>query len=239
MWKDPNSFRHNGSDIPNPKLTEVKHKESKLILYPIILFCILVQINLKLRFPQTLPAVFVPMSVLDVQIGVDGVRKTHEIPPRVSVYDVIAKVKGCSSNYAGNLFRRLLDSGNVPECEEVSTNVIEQAIGQHGNRRPVLVATAEEIVQICCALPGNVDFRKHCASVVVRYLAGDLNLVEEIFRNRGYRWRRAAPSTIPSIENVDLTFQKFWYRGFIRSPLKPAGHGRARNACFRFAKCLF
>ena len=132
------------------------------------------------------------MSVLDMQVATDGLRKTCEAPPRISVYDVIAKVKGCSLNYAGNVFRRLLDSGNVPECEEVSPSLMEQATGQGGNRRPVLVATAEEIVQICCALPGNVQFRKHCAGVVVRYLAGDLTLVEEVFRNRAAQEQLAA-----------------------------------------------
>ena len=49
------------------------------------------------------------MSVLDMQVATDGLRKTCEAPPRISVYDVIAKVKGCSLNYAGNVFRRLLD----------------------------------------------------------------------------------------------------------------------------------
>ena len=121
-------------------------------------------------------------SIMDVQIATDGFRKTREMPPRVSVYDVIAIVKGCSRNYAGNVFRRLLAAGNVPACEEVSPNLLEETIGQGGH--PVFVATAEEIVQICCALPGNAEFRQHCAGVVVKYLAGDLSLVEEIFRNR-------------------------------------------------------
>ena len=132
------------------------------------------------------------MSILDVQVATDGLRRTREAPPRVSVYDVIAKVKGCSSHYAGNVFRRLLDAGNVPVCEEVSPSLLELGTGQGGNRRPVLVATAEEIVQICCALPGNAEFRKHCAGVVVKYLAGDLSLVEEIFRNRAAQEQLAA-----------------------------------------------
>ena len=131
-------------------------------------------------------------SIVDVQIATDGIRKTRESPPRASVHDVIAKVKGCSLHYAANVFRRLLDAGSVPDCEEVSPNLIEEAIGQGGNRRSVLVGTAEEIVQICCALPGNIDFRKHCAGVVVRYLAGDLRMVEEVFRNRAAQEQLAA-----------------------------------------------
>jgi len=56
----------------------------------------------------------------------------------------------------------------------------------------VLVATAEEIVQICCALPDNAEYRKHCAGVMVKYLAGDLSLVEEVFRNRAAQEQLAA-----------------------------------------------
>jgi len=74
----------------------------------------------------------VTKSILDMQVATDGIRKTRELPPRISVYDVIAKVKGCSSNYAGNVFRRMLDSGSVPECDEVSPNLFEEAVGQGG-----------------------------------------------------------------------------------------------------------
>ena len=53
----------------------------------------------------------------------EGVRKTTETPPRVSVYDVIAKVKGCSGDVACVTFRRLLATDFVPECEEVLQNI--------------------------------------------------------------------------------------------------------------------
>ena len=53
-----------------------------------------------------------------------------------------------------------------------------------GNQRPILVATAQEMVEILCALPGNIEFRKNCAQLVVRYLGGDLSLVQKIFQNR-------------------------------------------------------
>jgi hypothetical protein len=46
-------------------------------------------------------------------------RKTQEVPPRVSVYDVIAAAKGCDGNVAGMMFRRMVQAGTVPECDEV------------------------------------------------------------------------------------------------------------------------
>ena len=56
----------------------------------------------------------------------------------------------------------------------------------------MLVATAQEIVQILWALPGTNEFRKNCADVVVRYLGGDPNLVEEVFQNREAQEQLAA-----------------------------------------------
>ena len=53
-----------------------------------------------------------------------------------------------------------------------------------GNHKPVVVATAEEMVQILWALPGTNEFRKNCADVVVSYLGGDPRQVERVFRNR-------------------------------------------------------
>ena len=52
-------------------------------------------------------------------------RKTNEIPPRVSVYDVIAAAKNCDGKVAGQTFRRMLEAGAVPECEEVSQNLLQ------------------------------------------------------------------------------------------------------------------
>ena len=56
------------------------------------------------------------------------VRKTNENPPRAAVYDVIAAVKNCDPNYAGQIYKRLLDAGKVPECAEVD-QVLVQPLG--------------------------------------------------------------------------------------------------------------
>ena len=126
-------------------------------------------------------------------------RKTTEVPARVSVVDVIAVAKGCDIRYAAEMFRRMLRAGNVPEGEEVPQSLVDancvhqDAPVQHGgNRKPVLVASAQEVVQILWALPGSYDFRRNCADVVVRYLGGAQSLVAEVFRNREAQEQLAA-----------------------------------------------
>lgn len=116
-------------------------------------------------------------------------RRTNEKPPRISVYDVIAATKKCDVHDAGKYFRRMLLTGIVPTCEEVPPQNLIHADGANRNshggaRKFVVVATAHEMVQILWALPGTNEFRKNCADVVVRYLGGDPNLVEEVFQNR-------------------------------------------------------
>ena len=146
-------------------------------------------------------ALVVPMSLQPVTLEnlTQAARRTNEIPPRVSIYDVIAAAKGCDGNEAGRTFRRMLQAGAVPECEEVSQNLLQGNIldqmAHGGERKPVLVATAAEIVQIIWELPGKSEFRKNSADVVVRYLGGDPSLVEEVLRNRNAQEHLAA--TVP------------------------------------------
>ncbi len=88
-------------------------------------------------------------------------RQTTETPPRIAVYDVIAAAKGCAGSDAGKIFRRMLQAGTVPWCGEVLPDFIKAA--SHGGARgPVVVATAQEMVQILWALPGTSTFRKNC-----------------------------------------------------------------------------
>ena len=108
------------------------------------------------------------------------VRKTNENPPRAAVYDVIAIAKNCDQNYAGQIYKRLLDAGKVPECAEVdqvlvqplgSCTCMNQEGGQWGgNRKPVRVASASEMVQVPTQLPGNCDFNKACEEVIAKFL---------------------------------------------------------------------
>ena len=105
-------------------------------------------------------------------------RKTTETPPRVAVYDVIAMAKGCDQEYAGKCYMRLLSAGKVPECQEVGQELVRTSCPDQapsvwgGNRKPVRVATADEMIQILLQLPSNEEFKKNCASVVAKFQGG-------------------------------------------------------------------
>jgi len=113
------------------------------------------------------------------------IRKTQD--GKVSVVDVIAQIKKCKSNYAAQVYQRLLEEERVPKCEV--RNIAHTAPERSTARcsRPTTstpIATAAEITEIIWQLPGASDFRKNCAKVCVRYLGGDESLVEEVRMNR-------------------------------------------------------
>ncbi len=124
-------------------------------------------------------------------------RKTNESSPRVAVYDVIAMVKRCDNNYAGQIYMRLMKAGKVPECEEVEQELVPASCMNQdssiwgGNRKPVRVASASEMVQILMQLPGETIFKQNCADVIVRYLGGDTSLVADVIANRAEQERLA------------------------------------------------
>jgi hypothetical protein len=49
-----------------------------------------------------------------------------------------------------------------------------------GSRHKEAAADARQIVQVIWALPGDSAFRRNSADIVVRYLGGDLALLDEI-----------------------------------------------------------
>ena len=111
--------------------------------------------------------------------SVQCVRKTAELPPRVSVYDVLGSVTGYAPEDRSKLFKRLSDQ--FPEVRTLCTNFKFSGRGQ----RDTLVTNAEGIVTIIMLLPGRAAAmaRQSAASVLVRYLGGDLSLVQEVMHN--------------------------------------------------------
>ena len=109
------------------------------------------------------------------------IRKTED--GKVSVVDVIAEIKHCSAKYASEAYKRLLAEERVPECE--TRLMMSAKIGrQNRSHYATPIATAAEITEIIWQLPGASEFRKNCAKVCVRYLGGDMSLVDEISRNK-------------------------------------------------------
>ena len=108
------------------------------------------------------------------------IRKTAEDPPRVSVYDVLQVITGCSASNACNVFSRVSEA-----FPEVLTNCSNFKFSGRGQRETP-VADARTIAEIIMVLPGRAaaQVRRAAADVMVRYLGGDLSLVEEIAANR-------------------------------------------------------
>ena len=111
--------------------------------------------------------------------SVQQIRKTAEIPPRVSVYDVLGLIYGFTSNNSSNVLQRLVEQ--FPEVARICSNFRFQGRGQ----RDTPVADAEGIITIILLLPGRTATRarQSAANVMVRYLGGDQSLVQEVMHN--------------------------------------------------------
>ena len=111
---------------------------------------------------------------------VNQIRKTAEDPPRISVYDVLQLVTGCSANNCNPTFQRLVQ--NFPDVHSHTSNFKFSGRGQ----KETPVTDARGIVDIIMLLPGTAaaSVRRQASDVLVRYLGGDPTLVQEIAANR-------------------------------------------------------
>ena len=114
-------------------------------------------------------------------VVMDGVKK-------VSVTDVISASKGCSPATARNTYMRLLSTGQVAP---IGVATCHSKTGRGGAHIPIPFASAEEVVKVLHALPGDTDFKRNAANVVVRYLGGDPTLATEVAENRAAQERLA------------------------------------------------
>ena len=121
------------------------------------------------------------------------IRKTKELPPRVSIYDVIAAVTGLTGNHAGKAYRDL--AMKYSEVHSIGVNFRFPGRGQ----RDTPVCEVRGIVEIIMILPGRhaAQVRKQAADLLCRWLGGDLSLVDEVCTLRASRssWRPEHPTT--------------------------------------------
>ena len=110
--------------------------------------------------------------------SVRHLRKTAEDPPRVSVLDLISAVTGGSNN-CSTVYARLRE-----QFPDVATTTSLFKFGGRG-QRDTPITCVKGAVLIVMLLPGRAaaTVRKQAASTLVRYLGGDLSLVDEIARN--------------------------------------------------------
>ena len=111
------------------------------------------------------------------------IRKTDETPPRVSIIDVVMAVTGGSQHDAARSLRRLSDQ--YPEVGPNWSHLKFKGRGQ----RDTCVTDAKGIVEVIMLLPGQqaARVRRQAAELLCRYLGGDLALVDEVCRNRGFQ----------------------------------------------------
>ena len=118
---------------------------------------------------------------------VKQLRKTEEAPPRVSIVDVAALITGKDKNQAAEDFRRL--TTRYPDVKAKCFDVkFRDSRGRRGQKETP-VTDARGIVEIIMLLPGQqaARVRRTAAELLCRYLGGDLSLVNEICRNRGFQ----------------------------------------------------
>ena len=111
--------------------------------------------------------------------SVRTIRKTAKDPPRISVYDLGGAVTGQGANARGIIYKRLAE--NFPELLTICCGFKFTGQGQ----QPTPVVDARGAVQIVMLLPGRAaaSVRKDAASCRVRFMGGDLTMIDDIARN--------------------------------------------------------
>ena len=90
---------------------------------------------------------------------------------------------GFTSNHSSQLLQRLVEQ--FPEVATVCGNFKFQGRGQ----RDTPVTDAKGIVTIIMIMPGSAaaTVRQSASAILVRYLGGDLSLVEEVMQNHEFQ----------------------------------------------------
>ena len=120
------------------------------------------------------------------------VRKTVEQPPRISVIDVAILITSKSANKAAQDVATV--SNRFPDVAQNLGHVkFPDALGRKGHKETP-VADVKNIIEITMLLPGRqaARVRRQAAELHVRYLGGDLSLVDEVCRIRGFQEEMAS-----------------------------------------------
>ncbi len=115
-------------------------------------------------------------------------RKTDDIPPRICVVDVVAAITSLKLKDARVYFKRLMQS-----YPDISAKCVDFKFPGRGQGK-MPVTDAQGIVEIVMVLQGRyaARVRQEAAKIFVRYLGGDLALVEEVYQNRKFQERISA-----------------------------------------------
>ena len=102
---------------------------------------------------------------------------------RVALIDVAKLFMGLNNNYAAEVIRNL--SARCPEVNEKLVNLKKHRFEGPG-QKPTQVAPIAVAIEVAFLLPGRraAQLRMQAARLLVRYLGGDLSLVDEIVQLR-------------------------------------------------------
>ena len=135
------------------------------------------------------------MAGIQQQLGallgreVKQIRKTEEDgTARVSVIDVVPAITGQAGRGAAVQFGRL-----VAQYPGIDGNCILYKFAG-ARQRNTLVCDVRSVVEIILLLPGAqaARLRRQVAELVVRYLGGDLTIIDDVCRIRGFQEELAA-----------------------------------------------
>ena len=119
---------------------------------------------------------------------VKQLRTTDETPPRISVIDVAVVITGHGADYASQTIRGIWQKH--PEVREKITDFKFPGKGQ----RKTQVVDAKGMIEIVILLPGTnaARVRHQAATLLCRFLGGDLSIVDEVYSNRAFQEELAA-----------------------------------------------
>ena len=114
---------------------------------------------------------------------VKQVRKTDEVPPRISVIDVVVVITGKDANHAAQ------DVGYVKDRHPEVTQILGDFKFRGQGQKKTPVTDLRGAVELTFLLPGRhaARVRRQAAELLCRYLGGDLSLVDEVCRIRGFQ----------------------------------------------------
>ena len=114
-----------------------------------------------------------------------SIRKTSETPPRISAVDVVEAITGKTKNNARNSLDCVRE-----RYPEVARNLSYFRFPGRG-QRDTHVVDVRGIVEIVMLLPGQhaARVRRQAAELLCRFLGGDLALVDEVCKIRGFQFK--------------------------------------------------
>ena len=120
------------------------------------------------------------------------IRKADGKPPLVSIIDVISAITGKDGRHAAEQLRRL--AAQYPDVDSTCVHVkFTDARGRKG-QKDTPAACVKGVIEIIVLLQGHqaARVRRQAAELLVRWLGGDVSIVDEVCANRCFQDELAA-----------------------------------------------